>query len=378
MHFKTVVALVSLALASVAAADEPFELWDSRVPFPAVEVIPFLPVVTHVEIERARQDGFHYLHESGIAFFRGQLHAIWANGPTEVNYHDESTRTKTSKDFGLTWTAQSKEIAGAGPDFAHNHPVIFTHEKRLWVYTTAFNTREKRPRMEAYEYVPGADSWKSRGVLVEDFVAFDPPKKLKGGNWILTGEKSFDTHPRVLLSRGSDFSHWTPSDIPLPEGLKLIFPETTSLVYDDEIIAVTRNSTQPRALVSVSRDEGRTWSTARLSNLPMVASKPLGGTLSTGQRFLITNTPDKGRQLLTIAVTAPGEKKFKRIWKIRHAAYPKRRAPQYVPNEAKDGTTHWAYPAAVEHGGNLYVTYSVAKEDCELSIIPIRALRVDQ
>ena len=34
----------------------------------------------------------------------------------------------------------------------------------------------------------------------------------------------------------------------------------------------------------------------------------------------------------------------------------------------------WAYPNAVEQDGKLYVVYSVNKEDCELSIIPLEGL----
>lgn len=373
---RTSLPLLLLLIAPLSWAAEPFELWDTRVPFPSVETMPFLSTVTHVSVERATPKGPYYLHESGIAYYKGQLHALWANGPTELNFYEESTRTRVSKDKGMTWSA-STEIAPGGPQFAHNHPVIFTHKGQLWAYATNFNKGEKRPRVKAFLFNAKSGKWEARGQVMEDFVPFDPPKKMADGNWILTGEKSFDTNPRVLISNGDDFSHWTPVDLPMPDGMKLIFPETTTLVYPDELIAVTRNSLAPRALVSVSRDNGRRWSTLEVSNLPMVASKPLGGVLSTGQRYLISNTPDKGRQLLTIAVTAPGERKFSKVWKIRHQGYPLRRSTQYVPLEAKDGTTHWAYPAALELDGKLYVTYSVAKEDCELSIIPLTALRVD-
>jgi hypothetical protein len=36
----------------------------------------------------------------------------------------------------------------------------------------------------------------------------------------------------------------------------------------------------------------------------------------------------------------------------------------------------WSYPYATEHGGVLYVTYSISKEDCAMSAIPLSALRV--
>jgi hypothetical protein len=40
------------------------------------------------------------------------------------------------------------------------------------------------------------------------------------------------------------------------------------------------------------------------------------------------------------------------------------------------GNTEWSYPAAIEHDGKLYITYTQGKEDCALSIIPLSALAV--
>jgi hypothetical protein len=35
----------------------------------------------------------------------------------------------------------------------------------------------------------------------------------------------------------------------------------------------------------------------------------------------------------------------------------------------------WSYPYGYEHDGNLYVVYSIGKEDCGLSVVPIEALK---
>jgi hypothetical protein len=37
----------------------------------------------------------------------------------------------------------------------------------------------------------------------------------------------------------------------------------------------------------------------------------------------------------------------------------------------------WSYPYAHEHEGRLYIVYSVNKEECGLSIVPIRVLSAD-
>ena len=118
---------------------------------------------------------------------------------------------------------------------------------------------------------------------------------------------------------------------------------------------------------SNSADGGRTWTPLAASNLPMTASKPYAGHLSTGQAFLVCNVgPD--RHTLVLAVTAPGERVLSRVWPIRHGASPDLR----LPGRAK--SPQWSYPYAHEHDGSLYVVYSIGKEDCGLSIIPLHAI----
>ena len=378
--------LVSIAAGLTGAEPLAYELWNPTVSYPSIEHMPFLPVVTHVSVEQAKPDGYHYLHESGIAAHKGNLHAIWANGPAELNFTKELVRGSISRDGGMTWSAP-RVIAPEIEEGAHNHPSVFSHAGRLWVFTTRFDPTARRvPQMEVFVWNEEADTYESKGVVARDFVVFDTPKRMSDGNYILAGEKSFNTHPRVLLSRGDNFMEWNAVDIPIPKGPSLTYPETTVIVGHDEIVAVTRNRWRNVALVSVSKDCGRTWSLAQQSNLPMGYSKPMGGILSTGQRYLIYNAGDieapppksslLSRQLLCIAVSPPGQKLLSNVWKIRHQALPKRRSPVagYV---APDGTTQWSYPAAVESNGNLYVTYSVAKEDCELAIIPVRVLAAD-
>ena len=118
----------------------------------------------------------------------------------------------------------------------------------------------------------------------------------------------------------------------------------------------------------------------RMASLSVgAASKPLAGTLSTGQHYLVVNNLDAGgRSLLSIAVTAPGGQLFCRVWKIRHQQFPKRRLlGSRAGGSQVGGTTEWSYPAAAEHDGKLYVSYTHGKEDCALSIIPLTVLAVE-
>jgi hypothetical protein len=109
----------------------------------------------------------------------------------------------------------------------------------------------------------------------------------------------------------------------------------------------------------------------------MATSKPAAGTLSTGQRYLICTTAKNNggkRTPLTIAVTAPGENLFQKVFVIRRSQHGDE------PGESADALS-LSYPCAIEHDGHLYVGYSNNGgrrgnlNSAELAIIPIQALR---
>ncbi|NQT86116.1 hypothetical protein HQ560_05085, partial [bacterium] len=90
------------------------------------------------------------------------------------------------------------------------------------------------------------------------------------------------------------------------------------------------------------------------------------GKLSTGQLYLLSNV--KNRDTLAVSVGRPGELTLLSIWRIRHG----KSGPPRFRGRAK--SKQWCYPYGYEHDGKLYVVYSIGKEDCGLSVIPISSL----
>ena len=120
----------------------------------------------------------------------------------------------------------------------------------------------------------------------------------------------------------------------------------------------------------MSDDYGKTWSTARPSNLPMPRSKAYLGKLSTGQLYLVHNV--RNRDTLAVSVSEPGELTLSKTWRIRHGS--SKPVPRFK-GSAK--SPQWSYPYGYEHDGKLYVVYSIGKEDCGLSVIPIKSLATE-
>jgi len=376
----------SIEMCNKANQQNAFEIWDASHPFPDMQTMQEPARITHIQIEQAKAGGFHYLHESSCAFHKDQLFVAFANHPTvERNIEDEVIRGRISKDAGMIFSETQMWMAApqtGGCSF--NHPVLSTHQDKLWGFFTRWEKDVEKPRTEIFQYSDASNQWQPIQKHIPTFVPFHPPMQMKDGNWIMGGE-SFWFDAAVAISDGNDWSKWKLAVIPRTDELKLVYPETALIDQGDRILAFCRPRQDGLGLVSVSEDCGKTWTTLAPSNYPMRSSQPCAGLLSTGQHFLITDYYDVDRHLLMIALTEPGGKTFKKALKIRHQAYPLRRlfggydiGDISNPNTpTKVGTeTEWSYPSAVEHKGNLYISYTQGKEDCVMSIIPISALTV--
>ncbi|AHF94249.1 hypothetical protein OPIT5_09210 [Opitutaceae bacterium TAV5] len=378
---------LTLAPDSTTIAADPalFPVWDRAAIFPAPEDMLDPAVITHVTVERAQPGGYHYLHETSLASHRGKLHLCWANHPThETNIADELIRGTTSADGGLTW--QPPSIIAAPPllkSESFNHPVLFTHDDTLRGFFTNWvggpDWRTSRSRSELFRFDDHTGAWQPECWYIPGFLPFQAPLKMRDGNWIMAGEVHW-YDAAVAISKGDDLTRWTVVKIPKPDDMELRFPETALIDHGDRLLAICRPRGMRSAPVSESRDCGLTWTPLQPSNLPLAGSQPCAGRLSDGRHYLITNNLESGRTLLSIALTGPDERLFNRIWKIRHQKFPRRRL---FPGAEFEGVQHfnalgkpteWSYPSAVEHNGNLCISYTQGKEDCALSIIPLRVL----
>jgi len=375
-----------MAPSNLNPSESQYELWDSAEEFPHIDRIPLPDQITHIVVARGAQENYHYLHETSLAMHLGVLHVGWANSrEKETNVADELYRTRYSRDGGRTWSSTGV-IAPGGENIAHNHGVMAARQDELWTLV-ARHDEKKLTGMEGFVLDESEMTWHSSGIVARGFIPFDRPQHMPNGNWLVAGETGFhDGSPAVAISNGGDFHHWQVVPIPVSGDMPIRFPETTVMpTSDGRLIAIIRyedrgapwneiGATHPHnlwALVSVSEDNGQAWTPATVSNMPLHPSKPFAGRLSTGEGFLIFNVPHPdipayGRHTLAIAITRPGEPTFCRVWRIRHGQSPVTEFTQHP---------QWSYPFAIEHEDNLYISYTINKSDCGLSVIPAEALR---
>ncbi len=363
--------LLAATLCVVAQGQETCTLWTGPA-LPRVLDLPFVDVVTHVQVCNAVEGEFQFLHGPAIIAHHGVLYACWGNSPIDENSSQETIRGASSTDGGLTWSKPffiGDDLPG---DLARSHGSFAIQNDQLWALALHYRYpifENKQVQAEGFTLDETTGQWQSQGVVAEVGAPVDAPRRMLDGRWI-AGSADINFCAGVLLSRDDTLRHFDFISIPTAEGDK--FSETSVVVDGKRITAFMRNEKALGCGVSFSED-GRTWTTARESNFPIARSKVYAGILSTDQLFMICNMTDgkpMNRDTLVVAVSKPGERTFSYAWKIRQGLtrQPLLRGMHKMPG--------WQYPYAYEHDGKLYVIYSVGKEDCELSIIPVRCLQI--
>ena len=135
---------------------------------------------------------------------------------------------------------------------------------------------------------------------------------------------------------------------------------------DGTLVMVFRDQESSfKKLASVSRDQGKTWTKAVVTDFPDSRSKQCAGNLPDGTPFLIGNPgPGKDRSCLILATASDG-RTFDKAWTLRKEP-PERRF------EGKAKTPGYSYPKAFVDQNFLYVTYSVNKEEIAVTRLPLK------
>ena len=126
-----------------------------------------------------------------------------------------------------------------------------------------------------------------------------------------------------------------------------------------------------RNYASFSFDNGKNWTIPTRTNFPDACARSNAGRLPDGQVYVINNvlplsTKKGGRSLLAISLSRDGLN-FDRVAVIRFV-------PPLQRYKGRAKSIGYAYPHSVIVGDNLWVIYSVNKEDIEIARIPLSKL----
>jgi hypothetical protein len=125
-----------------------------------------------------------------------------------------------------------------------------------------------------------------------------------------------------------------------------------------------------KKLASVSYDNGQTWTTPVVTNMPDSRAKQSAGNLPDGTIFQVSNPTGKKARYPLVLTLSKGGFVFDRAYLIRSGG--KDMQPQRF--EGKYKRAGYSYPKSVVWDDYLYVGYGTNKEDVEISRIPLDAL----
>jgi hypothetical protein len=127
-------------------------------------------------------------------------------------------------------------------------------------------------------------------------------------------------------------------------------------------------------LASVSTDEGESWSTPVLTNMPDARTKQSAGNLPDGTAYLVGNPVNNSVRIpLTVTLSKDG--------RVFNTSYVLRKGGDDLQTLRFSGTAKrlgYHYPKSMVHNGYLYVSYATNKEDVQYTRVPISKLVLNE
>lgn len=128
-----------------------------------------------------------------------------------------------------------------------------------------------------------------------------------------------------------------------------------------------------RRLASVSYDQGKTWSTPVVTDMPDSRAKQSDGNLPDGTAYMVGN-PVNTKVRIPLAIT------LSKDGKTFDTAYVLRQGGADLPAQQYTGkykTLGYSYPKSMIAGNYLYVAYSTNKEDVQYTRIPLSSISLN-
>ncbi len=318
----------------------------------------------HVVISDVRKSGGVNQHNY-LTRFEGQFWAMWSDGPGVEDRVGQRVKFATSPD-GMAWS-KPKFMTPIPPKSGPKSPHYNTRtDKGMRWISRGFWQRSGEllalasldeaagffgPSLElhAFRWKNGKQVWEDAGLICDNAINNFPPLKLHTGDWMMS-RRTFDyktTGVHFLVGGVKSLGDWqsfpvlgTASELSAEEPEWWILP-------DQNLVAVFRDNHRSGYLYrSISRDDGRTWTTPVKTNFPDATSKMSGLRLRDGRYVLISNPNPKKRDPLTLSLSDDGIVFTKMLYLV--------------------GGRHIDYPHVIEHDDSLFIAFAGRKQTVEV------------
>jgi len=325
-------------------------------------------------IYRAKEGEYQFNLHSYVTRFENKFWVIWSSGLKDEDANGQLIRYATSAD-GHNWS--EGQVLAPDPD-GMDGPAryiargIFTVHGRLTVLAARIEGIRGAggvpswPNLRLMRFEWKGGKWQEAGMFLDNCMNNYPPRQF-GGEWFMTCR---DSLRKMFFARSNDMANgnWRVTPMPL-EGSQDNLSEPSEYVGPDGVahLIFRDQGRSGRLRQSVSRDDGKTWSPAILTNYPDATSKNFSGRLSNGWFYIINNPDPKSRDPLAISFSKDG-------WTFSSPKILRTNPPAQRYRGQSKSLGSLQYPHAMEHTGSLWVAYSTNKEDIDITEFPIRLL----
>lgn len=387
MKFTTLLAATAIVMAPVAGAmaqDAPFtvapDLFDLS--DPDTLGLPLLDGAETITVFAPGDDDWTFHHGVVLMPFADRLYAMWQTSmkdedatETIVVYSHSADGREWSKPVALTapWNGGYRSSGGWWTDGTH-----------LVAYLNTWPT-DVEPRGGHVEFMQSTDglTWTApqpvtmadgqplTGIFEQD------PQALPSGRIISAAHMQPGlTAKPVFTDDPTGVSGWTVAqmeNMPHDGHVTRELEPSWFRRADGALVMIFRDQGDSlRKLASISTDDGESWTTPVLTDMPDGRVKQSAGNLADGTAFMVGN-PVNLRQRWPLAITtSPDGQAFGTAWLLRD-----KDDLQPLRYEGKYKNPGYSYTKSVQWGDHLYVAYATNKEDVQITRMPLAALMQD-
>lgn len=344
------------------------------------------PVFPAVPLQRAGvyrgDEHFGYSHHPLITRFGEVFVASWSNGWRHEDHPGQQIHCSWSRD--LRHWEPWRVVVATDPESSANvrtNSGLCAFDGRLFLFvgvcenvgnqTLATGSMQFR-RMWIDLYVTDdLVRWQAHERLIEHAYVFEGPRPTRAGDQLCAGinTEQWDENLVLVWPRGRPLTA-APDPVRIPRTPDVRPEQGTWYERDDGGLWMwlRDGALSTRLALSLSQDQGRTWSVPLLTDFRNTYSRAHAGRMNDGRFYLVGNNYDQflDRQALQLALSDDG-RTFDRMVTLLDAPTSRRLAGFHK----EDG---YHYPNCVVDGDRLVVIYSVNKEDIEVVSIDTAAL----
>jgi hypothetical protein len=338
-----------------------------------------------------------YSHHSHVCFYKGVLFATWDNQVNDENGSGQQGLFRRSMNQGTNWS----DVEELFPPQDRRVPASQAFIGSRFMTSNGFAIID-----DILYAITGVAEWSGPVIEKKKRVdvgllcrTVDPDGNLGGLFWLsetppepVEGFPSYPVGDPELIGKilrhfgqpGNELQLDFSTEKPISDDNHRLSEPVPSYSLDDGTWvrlyrdmgsreAVTQKEKEDtksrRNYASFSYDDGLTWSVPVRTGIPDACARSNAGKLPDGQVYVINNIIPMnpgglgGRSMLTISLSVDGLD-FDRVAIIRYITPP-------IRHEGLEKTIGFQYPHSVVAENNLWVIYSVNKEDVQITKIPL-------